>query len=302
MVNTKYSFKDMGFWKSFFGAGDETPEEEKKNAEAKNFDLLKYDGVKAMRMGQFAYAEKCFREALKIQDDLEVHDYLSQTLVRLGNMEGALAELKTIVRAAPDNVAVLLQGAQVAYMQEDYDQMREFCEKALEIEKDNARVHFFYAQSSIGKDDQIGAVAWLTKAIALDERMGDARLLRGQTLLKMGNVVGALEDVKWLMENVQPQEDVLLLAARAVHQQGNDDLAITLYDQIVEMNPFQFDAYRERGKIKFDRGDKQGAEEDMQKLLELNPDEMADVSGEYSAEGVEQAVKRAYSSMNPFGI
>ena len=62
------------------------------------------------------------------------------------------------------------------------------------------------------------------------------------------------------------------------------------------------DAYRERGKLKFELGDKQGAEEEMQKLLEMNPDEMANVSGDYTAEGVEQAVKRAYSNMNPFGI
>jgi hypothetical protein len=71
---------------------------------------------------------------------------------------------------------------------------------------------------------------------------------------------------------------------------------------VVDVNPFQIDAYRERGQIKFDRGDKDGAQEDMQKVLELNPNETADVNGDYSAEGVEQQVKRAYSNMNPFGI
>ena len=62
------------------------------------------------------------------------------------------------------------------------------------------------------------------------------------------------------------------------------------------------DAYRERGKIKYDRGDKDGAEEDIQKLLELNPNEMADVNGEYSAEGIEQKVKNAYKILNPLGL
>ena len=42
----------MGFWKTFFG-GEANPDEEKKSADERNFDLLKYDGVKAMRMGQF---------------------------------------------------------------------------------------------------------------------------------------------------------------------------------------------------------------------------------------------------------
>ena len=40
----------------------------------------------------------------------------------------------------------------------------------------------------------------------------------------------------------------------------------------------------------------------MEKVLELNPNEMADVSGDYSAEGIEQQVKQAYSNLNPFGI
>ena len=49
-------------------------------------------------------------------------------------------------------------------------------------------------------------------------------------------------------------------------------------------------------------GDKKGAEEDMRKLLELNPGELEGATGEYQAEGVEKMMKRAYSAINPFGI
>jgi len=40
----------------------------------------------------------------------------------------------------------------------------------------------------------------------------------------------------------------------------------------------------------------------MRQVLELNPQETADVSGDYSAEGIEHKVKQAYSNLNPFGI
>jgi tetratricopeptide (TPR) repeat protein len=158
------------------------------------------------------------------------------------------------------------------------------------------------AQAVLGKDDMINGIARLTKAIALNEQLGDARLLRARILLKMGDTNGAQEDVDWLLTHADDNEDVLLMAARVAHAKGEDDEALNIYNKVTDLNPFQLDAYRERGKIRFDRGDKQGAEEDMQKLLELNPNEMADVSGDYSAEGVEQAVKQAYSNMNPFGI
>lgn len=292
----------MGFWKSFFGGEEETTEEEKKNAEAKNFDLLKYDGVKAMRIGQFDYAEKCFHEALKIHNDLEVHDYLSQTLMRLGRLDEALAELKVMAAAQPDNVGVLLQAAHVAYMEEDYDDMQSLCKQALALDGNNAMANYQMAQAVLGKNDMINGIARLTKAIALNEQLGDARLLRARILLKMGDTNGAQEDVDWLLAHADDNEDVLLMAARVAHAKGEDDEALNIYNKVTDLNPFQLDAYRERGKIRFDRGDKLGAEEDMQKLLELNPNEMADVSGDYSAEGVERAVKQAYSNMNPFGI
>ena len=291
----------MGFWKTFFG-GEADPEEEKRNADARNFDLLKYDGVKAMRMGQHEYAERCFREALNIQDDMEVHDYLSQTLTRLGNLEGALAELLTMAHAAPDNVAVLMQGAHVAYMLEDYDRMKTLCEQALALDGKNALVNYQMAQAVMGQGNLIGGIAFLTQAIAQSDELADARLLRAKTLLQMGNVKGASEDVDWLMTHTEDEEDVLLMVARVAHAKGQNDEAINIYNKVTELNPFQFDAYRERGKIKLELGDKHGAEEEMQKLLEMNPDEMANVSGDYTAEGVEQAVKRAYSNMNPFGI
>jgi len=292
----------MGFWKSFFGGEEENPEEEKKNSEAKTFDLMKYDGVKAMRMGQFDYAEKCFCEALKIQEDLEVRDYLSQTLVRLNRLDEALEQLISITHAEPENVAMLLQAAHVAYMLEDYDQMKSLCEQALAVDGENAMANYMTAQAALGQNDLINGIARLTRAISLNEQLADARLLRAKTLLKMGDVKGAEEDTNWLLEHTNDEEDVLLMAARVAHAKGQDDEAIDIYNKVIDLNPFQMDAYRERGQIKFERGDKRGAQEDMQKLLELNPNELADVSGDYSAEGVEQAMKRVYSAINPFGL
>ena len=292
----------MGFWKSFFGGEPENPEEEKKNAEDKNFDVFKYDGVKAMRIGQFDYAERCFREAMKIKDDLEVNDYLSQTLMRLGRLDEALAEMRIMINAQPSNAALLLQAAHVAYMLEDYDEMKKLCEQALALNAENAMANYMMAQAVLGQNDMISGITYLTKAVSQNATLGDARLLRAKTLLKMGDIKGASEDVVWLLEHTEADEDVLLMAARVAHLSGKDDTALDIYNKVIELNPFQMDAYRERGQIRYEKGDKKGAEEDMQKLLEMNPNELADVSGDYSAEGVEQAMKRVYSAINPFGL
>lgn len=292
----------MNFLKALFGSSEQNPEEEKKSNEAKQFDMLKFDGVKAMRIGKLDAAERFFLEALKLHEDYEIRDYLSKTYIHLDRLDDSLKQMEIIASAHPDNVEVLKQMAHVAYMQENYESMKDYCERAEAIDGQNSHVHFLYAQALIGMDDRIGGVARLTKAVALDENNGDARLLRGQTLYRMGDIASAVEDVRWLMEHVQPQEDVFLLGARVMHVGKNDEVALKLYDAVTQINPFCTDAYRERGKIRFDKGDKQGAEEDMKKVLELNPEELSDISGDYKAEGVEEQVKRAYSMMNPFGI
>lgn len=292
----------MNIFKALFGSSELTPEEEKKNVEQRRFELMKYDGVKAMKTGQFDYAVRCFNEALGITDDLEVRDYLSRALIQTGELQLALEQLQLLLRSESQNVAILKQMAHVAFLMEDYGQMAGYLDQALALTPDDAHLCFLYARACLGKGDMVGAIARLTQCLVLDEMFGDARLLRGQTLLMMGDLQGAGTDVEWLLEHTEGQEDVLLLAARLAKAKGQVDEAIARYGEVIEANPFHVEAYSERGKLRYEQGDRSGAEEDVKKVLEFNPQQMADVSGSYSAEGIEQKVKRAYSALNPLGL
>lgn len=292
----------MGFLSALFGGKQLSPEEEKKEQEAKKFDLMKYDGVKAMKIGKADYAIRCFREALSMKDDLEIRDYLSQALIREGDLAGAVGELQRLAEAEPDNASIQIRIAQVAFMQEDYAQMISATERASEIAPSIALPYYLNAQACLGQKNVVGAVAKLTKAISLKADYAEAYLLRGQTLLGIGQAAVADADAAWLIKNVGAHEDVLLLKARIEAAKGNVDKAIEIYGIVTEVNPFSIEAFRERGQLKFNKGDKAGAEADMQKVMELDPNSLADVSGEYSAEGIEQRVKQAYSAVNPLGL
>ena len=102
-----------------FGGQEPSPEEKQKNEAARSFDMFKYDGVKAARMGQFDYAVKCYEKALQLKDDPEVRDYLARAQVKRGDFGAAMAQLRLLAEAAPDNVAVVQQLARVAHMAED---------------------------------------------------------------------------------------------------------------------------------------------------------------------------------------
>ena len=293
----------MNFFKALFGGKIEDTEKTKKEEELKNFDLIKYDGVKALKTGQNEYAIKCFKKAIEIKNtDLEVRDYLAQAYVAANEPLKAFEQLQKLAEAQPDNQKIFVQMAHVAFMMEDYGAMADSCERALLIDKDNAEVSYLYAKACIGQGDDVNAVAMLTKAILLKDDYGDAYLLRGETLLKMGDYEGSDADAKYLLEKQSDNESVLILKARIEHKLGNNDEAINYYNKVVDVNPFSIDAFRERGAVKLEVGDKDGAAEDMQQVLELDPKQTADINGEFSAEGVEEKTKQAYNKINPFGL
>lgn len=288
----------MNFLKALFGSKEESPEEKKKAEETKNFNVLKYDGVRAMRSNQTEYAIKCFTHALQMQDDLEINDYLSQAYIRLGDMTSAYEQLQKLADAQPDNQQIFVRMAHVAFMQEDYAAMSDACEKALGIKADSPEVMYLKAKALIGQDETAKAVEQLTAAITLNAGYGDAYLLRGETRLAEGAVQEADDDAAWLLERAPENEDVLMLKARIERLKGNASEAIAYYDKVTDVNPFHVNAYRERGELKLATGDEHGGQADIDQARELQSGQDVDVT----ADGIEAKIKQAYKNMDPYNV
>lgn len=291
----------MNIFKALFGGEEETPEEKQKADKAKRFDMFKYDGVKAARMGQHDYAVKCYNEALAIHDDLETHDYIAQSLIHTDRLDEAMTHLEVLNEAQPCNKEILIRMADITYLMEDYSKMADLCARILEIDNECPRGNYLYARAYAGLGNPVGAVATVSRAIALDADFGAAYLLRGQLLLKMGDTDGAGKDADKLIGTYGENEDALMLKARAEAAAGRHDAAIDIYNKVTELNPFCTEAFRERGAVRYGKGDMTGAQADMQRVLELDPDKASGITGEYSAEGVEHKMHKA-SFINPLGL
>ena len=275
----------MGFLKTFFGGKEDNPEERKAKEAARDFDMLKSEGVRALHTARFGHAVQCLSKALTIKDDLEVHDYLMQAYVNNDQLREGFEELKILEAAQPDNIHIITTMAKVAYMMEDYTTMCKMCEKAMLIDSDNAEVTFLYARGCRGLNDMVNAVAMYTKAIMLDSHFGAAYLERGDLLLTLGDIEGATDDADHLMEVAGDAEDVLLLKARVLMAQQQYSDAIALYDKTIAVNPFSVAAFKGRGAARLSLGDKEGAESDMRQVLEIAPEELSKMSGTFAAEG-----------------
>lgn len=288
----------MNFFKALFGGKEEKPEDKKRAEEERDFDVLKYDGVRALRSGQHDYAIRCFTHALGMKEDLEIRDYLSQAMLRADRLPEAYEQLQKIAEAQADNVQVLVRMAHVAYMMEDYTAMADACEKAILLDSGNAEATFLYAKACIGHGDTTNAVALLTKAIGLKDGFTEAYLLRGETLLKAGETAEADDDATFLLKDNAENEDVLMLKARVERAKGQTAEAILYYGNVIDANPFNAEAYRERGQLRIDTGDTDGGQDDIRQADELAEQQNNGGDGE----NVEKKVNEAYKNVNPLGI
>ena len=301
----------MGFLSSIFG-GNKDAESKKK----KDFDILKYDGIRAQRIGKLTYAIKCFKEAIEIQEDLETMNHLSTTYIQMNQMEEALAVMTRMTEIAPEEPVHFLSLAGLCYMMEDYQGMDNACKKALAINEQIPVAYLLSAKAAIGMKNGIQSIAMLTKAIMLKDDYAEAYQMRAEILWSMRQAKDAMEDVEKLLSINPEDETALLLKAEIIAANGNAEESMELINQVIAMNPFNENAYllkgnlllalkeldkaievydeaielkpdfaqayHERGRAKLEKGDKEGSMEDMKKSIELAPQSGSAISGQYN--------------------
>ena len=299
----------MGIFSSLFGGNKKTEEE-------KNFDILKYDGIRAMRIGKLTYALKCFEEATALKEDLETMNHQANAYIRVNRMDDARRLMERMTEIAPDQPLVFHSLASLCYMQEDYKAMDEACRKALAVDDQDPGTYFLSAKAAVGLSNGIQAIAMLTKAIMLNEEFVEAYQMRAEILWAMRQPKDAQEDIEKLLALNPDDESALLLKGEILAVSGEEEQALQLMDQVLVLNPFnekayllkgsyflakqQFDqaiaiydealeinpnfakAYHERGRVKLAKGDKAGSMEDMKRAIELAPENGANISGEYN--------------------
>lgn len=303
------------FFKSFFSGKPETPESEKRKNDQKNFEIFKYDGMRAQRMGRPDYAVKCFVKALAIEQEFETMGYLSQLYIQTGETEKARELLEKMTVMEPHVVSTFLSLANVCYVLEDYKAMEEAAAKAIAIEEGNAIAHFLLGKARNGQSDDIMTIAHLTKAITLQDDFIEARLMRAEALLHMKQYKEMMEDIDAVLAQNPEEETAILLRGKVKEANSKEEEAeadyklvtevnpfneqaylylgqlfinqkkfteaIELFDEAIDLNPNFANAYHERGRAKLLNGDKDGSVEDMKKALELNPKEEANLNGEF---------------------
>lgn len=195
------------FFKSFFSSGANTEGADDSSSKKKNFDIFKYDGVRAQKMGQVDYAIKCYKEALNLEEDFETLNYLVGAYTQKNKLEDALEITNRMVELEPEHINTLLMRANLSYMLEIYPVVLADCEKVITLEETNHPAYFLLAKAKKATLDLIGAIVAITKTIALKEDFSEGYLLRAEVLHAMHQEQEAIDDIEKVIELSSDEEN-----------------------------------------------------------------------------------------------
>ena len=238
----------MGLLSALFG-GKKPEDNQQEKQEQKNFEILKYDGIRARNMNQLDYAIRCFEQAIALREDPETLHYLSDAYIKTQRLDEARIILDKLIKAAPDDVSALITLAHTCYMQEDYGNMDLACQQAISLDEKNASAHYLAAKAAQGMGNALQAIARATQAIALDESFAAAYRFRAETLWEMKQAKEALEDIGKVLSINPDDEDALLLKGTVLAAQGQAEEAGQCADKVLEENPFNEKAYVLKGRL-----------------------------------------------------
>jgi tetratricopeptide (TPR) repeat protein len=239
----------------------------------KNFDIFKYDGIRAQQMGRIPYAIKCFTEALNIQEDIETMRYLTAAYSSNHELEEALEVVTRMINIEPDSINPYLTRIQLFLLMDKGEEAVADCLKVLALgEENNPLVWFLMGKAKKTTNELTEAINDLTKALTIKDDFTDAYLLRSEILLETNQPGEAFADIEKAVELAPDEESVYLLRGRISEKLNEFPAAADDYNRVLELNPFNTDAFMFLGALLIHTGNPDEAIRCFDEAIELKPD------------------------------
>ena len=203
------------FFKSFFSGKSETPESEKQKNDRKRFEIFKYDGLRAQRMGRPDYAVKCFTEALAIEEDFETMGYLSQRLMRaeallkMKQYKETMEDIDAVLAQNPEEETAILLRGKVKEANGQEEEAEADYKLVTEVNPFNEQAYLYLGQLFINQKKLTEAISLFDEAIELNPNFAEAYKERGRAKLLNGDKDGSVEDMKRSLE-LNPKDEASL--------------------------------------------------------------------------------------------
>lgn len=193
-------------------------------------------GYARLARDEFAWARKCYEEALVLDPDHEdALAGLGETLLKFGQKAAAVKSFDRILELGyHDDVELMLQVARVLFREELMDDAQRFLEVALQQTPDNAEAIAMLGYVEHRRDDDVAAIATLRRALKIDPEHSEARIYLGNLLYDRGDFEAAL----YHLEHTEPDDHWdelgiwrLIELRKSTYRLGDDDESLKAWDE-----------------------------------------------------------------------
>lgn len=218
-------------------AGNTTSQEEA--------SLYKFDGLKAMRMGNIPLALKFFEKAMEIFPEFETRYYYANTLRRSDSPQDALAQYDLLLKEVPTHYTALTERASLLLQQDATEAALKDAQLALdnsESDEEKALSLRLLSRIQVSLMHYPDAIENAEKALELDPQDTSSALSKTRALTLLGKNEEALLYIQEARK-LFPEEERFLLYEASIHErEGNAGEAIRIYKETLEIDPFNEEA------------------------------------------------------------
>ena len=166
-----------------------------------------------------------------------------------GDFQAALGPLNHMAKAEPHIAETFISLATVHFMLGNYQEMADNAQLAIDKAPDNVQAYYLKGKAMQGLAQEDEAVNLFTKAIDLQSDFAEALLLRGQIYLRQAKLTEALTDAEAVIASGKEVESGLLLRGSVKEVENQSEEAESDYRQVLELDPFNQQAYIYIGKL-----------------------------------------------------
>lgn len=237
-------------------------------------DTLKFDALRALKIGEVDFAIRALRTSLEEIDDPECRLYLAQALQRKPDLAGSLAELTTILEAYPDYPMALYEATKVSNGLDQHSETIAYAEHALATELETAQqaeLHRMKAQAQLALSESEQALATIDQALQLTDEVPLYWLIKVKVLIALERWADALAVTLETAEKFPEEERAYLYEGLIAYHEGNKERAERAFRQVVETDPFNVEGYMHLTHLVEELRGKAAAADEMEQALEMIP-------------------------------
>lgn len=237
-------------------------------------NTLKFDALRALKIGEVDFAIRALHTSLEEIDDPECRLYLAQALQRKPDLAGSMAELTTILEAYPDYPMALYEATKVANGLDQHSETIAYAERALATELETveqAELYRMKAQAQLALSESEQALATIDQALQLTDEVPLYWLIKVKVLIALDRWEEALAVALETAEKFPEEERAYLYEGLITSHEGDKERAEHAFRQVVETDPFNVEGYMHLTHLVEELRGKEAAADEMEQALDMIP-------------------------------